>query len=119
MSWRLRIGGVPHDIDRVMVEEACHRSMHLGGMPVRVAKHYLRPGWKTAMPLYVIWCEHCARGTVTHPQGKGRISCSLCGHARPVWTPWKTRNYVVQPLMMVLPIVILVVVIWLIAVTHR
>jgi len=96
--------GLPDDLDRNAVEEACATSRRKG-KPVRVADEYLRPGWTAPMPLYVLWCDRCRMGTVTHPAGKGRISCHKCRASRPVWTPWKTRHYVTGPLRRTLPLV--------------
>lgn len=105
---RIRIGGVPTGMDRKTVRDACLKSMDLGGKPVKVAAHWLRPGWKAPMPLYVIWCHGCRYGTVTHPAGKGRVSCRLCSDGRRVWSSWKTRNYVVRPLLYALPFVLVI-----------
>ncbi len=47
------------------------------GRPVFL-RRALRPGWRAKLPLYVLWCEDCARYTVTHPAGYGRIHCAGC-----------------------------------------
>lgn len=42
-----------------------------------------RPGWRAALPLYVLWCETCGIYSVTHPAGYGRIHCRGCrGHEK-------------------------------------
>lgn len=102
-----RISGVPRGFDHEKVDAACRRSMETG-KPVRIAKRHRRPGWLKPMPLYVIWCDDCRHGTVTHPAGKGRIACGLCRNAVRVWTPWRTKNQVAVPLARALPWLVIV-----------
>ena len=93
---RMRVSGVPRGFDFRKVDAACRRSMETG-KPVRIAKRHRRSGWLKPMPLYVLWCDDCRHGTVTHPAGKGRIACSLCRASARVWTPWKTKRRIAAP----------------------
>lgn len=58
-----------------------------------------RPGWRAALPLYVLWCDACGVHTVTHPAGYGRIHCRRCRRREDVMTWARFRDKQARPLL--------------------
>ena len=55
-----------------------------------------RAGWRSKLPLYVLWCDDCGIYTATHPAGYGRIHCSRCRRKERVmtWARFRDRQAV-------------------------
>lgn len=61
------------------------------GRPVYLRRER-RPGWRTALPIYVRWCDECLVHSVTHAAGYGRIHCRSCGDRIRVLTVARIRD---------------------------
>ncbi|MEY4745363.1 MAG: hypothetical protein RL272_1308 [Candidatus Parcubacteria bacterium] len=83
--------------EEALVEE--YRRMHARafdrtrrtGRPAYLRRE-LRYGWRSRLPLYVLWCQDCRMFSVAHPAGYGRIHCRVCRRHEKVMTWQRFRD---------------------------
>jgi len=61
------------------------------------ACHERKQGWPKFLPIYILWCPRCKKGTETHPAGYGRISCDTCRYTDRIMTWERFRDKEIVP----------------------
>ncbi len=79
------------------------------GRPVFLCREQ-RPGWREALPLYVLCCRECGTLTVSHPAGYGRIDCRRCRVSVRIMTWRRFRDRVLTRERITLAVVVAIVV---------